>query len=108
MMENDDQQSIVSEVLLSKFKSFMKECLNHAEGVLDDKKYKLFKSYIMYSAYHNFRSAAQELVNFNILVKHVCSCKIETKKDRQDRNCICRGTEFVETDAFIKFSKKII
>lgn len=108
MPQNDSQQSIVSEVLLSKFKSLMKECLNHAEEFLDEKKYKLFKSYIMYSAYHNFRSTAQELVSLNILSKNTCDCRIETKKDRQDKNCVCRGTEFVETKDFIKFSKKTI
>ncbi len=100
-MENN-KKPILSEILLSRFKSLMKECLNHAEEVLDEKKYKLFKSYVMYSTYHNFREAANDLVNRSILEKGSCSCKIETKNEHQNKDCKCRGTEFTETDKFIK------
>lgn len=96
------------ELILNKFKTVMKEVLTQGEALLDSpEKYRSFKSYIMYSTYHNFRSLCAEFAGLNLLEKNHCSCQIETKRDHQDKTCVCLGTEFIENEKFIDFRKDL-
>lgn len=96
----------LNELILNKFKTVMKEALTQGEALLDNSdKYKSFKSYIMYSTYYNFRSLCAEFVDLKLLEKNHCPCQIETKKENQNKDCSCAGTEFVESKKFINFRK---
>ena len=94
--------------LLFRFKAMMKETLTNGEKMLaQEKYYKLFKSYTMYSTYYNFRCMADEMVAMGLLVKSTCDCKLEKKREEQVKDCPCGNTEYLETEEASKLPHKI-
>ena len=106
MSETNNGSKSVSSTVLFKMKSLMKEVLNHGKEFLEDTRYKLFKSYIMYSTYYNYRTLADKLVEIGVLEKNNCSCRLEKRKEEQSKTCRCENTEYVESELFKQFKQE--
>ena len=95
-------------ILLFRFKAMMKESLTNGEKMISQERdYKLFKSYVMYSTYYNFRCMADELVRMGLLVKSTCDCKLEKKREEQVKDCPCGNTEYLETEEASKLPHRV-